>query len=107
MNPTTHPLTVTLVAEAVSEVHASLTRLLETLRRAEGESDAYVAACVACLEAAQAVTAVATGEQDPEHGGHQALYATNAAKLAIRFALVENGDARRSSSQADSQVSAS
>ncbi|GAA2691331.1 MULTISPECIES: O-linked N-acetylglucosamine transferase [Actinosynnema] len=83
------------VEDAVREVHSDVTRLLEKLGGAGGGADAYVAACLACLEAARSITEVATGRCDPEPGVHEALQAANAATRAIRFALVENGDARR------------
>lgn len=83
------------VAGAVTEVHHEITRLLAMLGRAGGESDALVAACVACLEAAQSTSAAALGQKQTGDGEREALNAAGAAVLAIRFALVEAGDERR------------
>ena len=84
----------TVVTDTVTEVHHEITRLLARLARAGGGSEALVAACVACLEAAQSASAAALGQEQPGTGERQALYAANAAVVAIRFALVEVADER-------------
>ncbi|GAA1945204.1 O-linked N-acetylglucosamine transferase [Amycolatopsis minnesotensis] len=95
MNPTPVPPPDCVDVDAVGEVHVGVTKLLELLEDAGSGSDAVLAACAACLEATRSVTSVATGQQDPATGCQEALHAANAASLAIRFALVENADARR------------
>ncbi|MFD8089571.1 O-linked N-acetylglucosamine transferase [Streptomyces malaysiensis] len=85
-----------MVADPITEVHREITRLLAKLSRAGGgRPDALVEACVACLEAAQCTSAAATGQERADTGAQEALHAVNAAALAIRYALVKEGDERR------------
>jgi hypothetical protein len=83
------------VTDTVTEVHREISRLLAELCRVSGEPDALMDACVACLEAAQITSAAALGQEQRGDGAREALYAANAAVLALRFALVKAGDEHR------------
>lgn len=60
----------------------------------DGASDPLVAACLACLDAADSLCA-ALDAPSPLEACQEALHATRAATLAIRFALVAEGDRAR------------
>ena len=67
------------------ELHAELERLAERMTASGIRSNALAEASLACLQAAHvAWSAIRTGT------AQEALHATRAASLAVRFAMFEN-----------------
>lgn len=101
----TAPSTVDEVADATradtfGALHADIVELVNRLAKVRAGSDALVAACVACLDAARSIAGALALDLDEEYrhldeSRQDALHAARAATMAIRFALVEDGDIRR------------
>ncbi|UJW29882.1 hypothetical protein L3Q67_32305 [Saccharothrix sp. AJ9571] len=72
-------------------------KLLSMLSGHPARSDALVEACVACLEAAQCLAGLVAGgiPITTDRQGEDAVHAIRAASLAVRSALVEADDERR------------
>jgi len=72
------------------ELHLELTQLTQLMSASADRSEALAEASLACLEAAR----LAWSALDRPELCEEALHATRAASLAIRFAMVERSGVR-------------